>query len=146
MGGSGRVIEGQAETRPILTENRCYLSGASRCYLCGGPLYRLNVHGTYMLRCTGTGADRHSCTSPANMVPLETAEALADDVLGSLRQPVYAITVVPGNGPSIDAQLARLDFERRQIAMRGLSWEEEERERRTLRKRWERRRPDRAHR
>jgi hypothetical protein len=70
------------------------------------------------------------------MIPIETADALAEDVLGSLGEIVYEYQTVRGNEAEHAAKLAALDFERRQIGMRGLSWDEEEDARAELRARY----------
>jgi DNA invertase Pin-like site-specific DNA recombinase len=124
---------------PVLRENRCALSGAARCYRCGGPMYRImSGRGDGRigyLRCSGLGPDRKSCGAP--MVRLDAAEALADEVMGRLVHPVYEIAVLPGNGAELDAALAALDYERRQVALRGLSWADEDAERARIRREWE---------
>jgi DNA invertase Pin-like site-specific DNA recombinase len=124
---------------PVLAENRCALSGAARCYRCGGPMYRImsgrGDNRIGYLRCSGLGPDRKSCGAP--MIRLSTAETLADEVMGGLVHPVYEIAVLPGNGAELDAALARLDYERRQLALRGLSWADEDAERARIRAEWE---------
>jgi DNA invertase Pin-like site-specific DNA recombinase len=133
---AGKRLDKKQRRGPVLKSNRCALSGASRCHACGGPLYKIRSqygqHGPgHYLRCAGTGPDRRSCGAP--MIWLETAEALAEQVMGGLLHPVYEITVVPGNGAELDAALARLDYERRQVALRGLSWADEDAERARIR-------------
>lgn len=132
---AGARLDSAPKRGPVLKSNRCYLSGASRCRRCGGPMYRIRCGKLYYLRCTGTGPDRKSCGVP--LVRLEVAEQLADKYLGSLRRPEYEVSVIPGNGAEIDAALARLDFERQQVARRGLSWDDEDRERARIRAEWE---------
>lgn len=129
---AGQALDSRPKRGPVVKSNRCELSGAARCLSCGGPLYRIMTGATGRtrtpyLRCAGTGPDRKSCGAP--MVRLETAQALAEAVLGNLHHPVEEITVEPGNGPELDARLAALDYERRQVALRGLSWEDEDAER-----------------
>lgn len=141
---AGERLDHKQYRGTVVKENRCYLSAASRCRWCDGPLYKILPRGkkgeprVAQLRCSGTGAHRTSCTSPANMVELATAEALADEVIGSLQQSTLAITTVPGNGPELAAELARLEFQRRQVAMSGLGWDELEAELARLRQEWER--------
>jgi len=140
---AGKRLDAKPYRGTIVHENRCYLSAASRCYYCGGPMYKIMTRGKKgepriaQLRCSGTGAHRTSCMSPANLVPLSTAETLADDVLGSLHQSTLTITTVPGNGPAIAAELARIEFRRRQVAMSGLGWDQLEQELARLRQEWE---------
>lgn len=136
---AGKALDKREHRGPILAENRCELSGATRCAGCGGPLYRITggrgeVRTAY-LRCSGTGPARKSCGAP--MIPLETAVALAERVLGGLLAPVYAFTEVPGNEAEIAARLAGLDYERRQVALRGLSWADEDAERARIRAEYE---------
>jgi DNA invertase Pin-like site-specific DNA recombinase len=134
---AGQALDARPKRGPVLAGNRCALSGAVKCWKCGGPLYRIRDGrgGTYYLRCAGTGAARKSCGAP--MIRLDVAEALADEVLGGLVHPVYEYRVVTGNEAQIDARLAELDFERRQVALRGLSWEDEDRERARIRAAYE---------
>ena len=133
---AGRSLDERPKRGPVVAENRCALSGAARCHACGSPLYRIRSQyggsgpGHY-LRCAGTGAARKGCGAP--MIWLETAEALADEVIGGLREQIYEFRVVPGNEAEIDAQLASLDYERRQVALRGLSWADEDAERARIR-------------
>jgi hypothetical protein len=129
---AGLALDGRPKRGPVLAENRCALSGAARCYRCGGPLYRIN---RAYLRCAGTGPARESCGVP--MIRLDVAGALADDVIGGLLNPVYESTDIPGNEAEIDAALARLDFERRQVALRGLTWDAEDAERARIRAAYE---------
>ena len=133
---AGKALDGRPKRGPVLKANRCALSGAVKCWRCGGPLYRIRCqYGQagpgYYLRCAGAGPDRKSCGTP--MIWLATAEALADEVLGSLRTPVREYRVTPGNEAEIDARLAALMYEKRQIALRGLSWEAEDIERNRIR-------------
>jgi hypothetical protein len=72
------------------------------------------------------------------MIRLAAAEALADEVLGNRLHPVCEIREVPANEAEIDDQLAALDYERRQVALRGLSWEAEDAERARIRAECER--------
>jgi len=136
---AGKALDERDKRGPVLKENRCALSGAARCASCGGPLYRIwcgrRTSRAAYLRCSGTGPDRKGCGAP--MIRLDAAEALAGEVLGSLLHPVYEITVVPGNEAEIDAALARLDYERRQVALRGLSWADEDLERARIREQYE---------
>ena len=135
---AGRALDGRPKRGPVLRENRCALSGASRCLACGGPMYRIrcgNRNPHYYLRCSGTGAARTSCG--AAMVRLDAAEMLADEVIGGLMHPIYEIQEIPGNEAEIDAQLAVLDYQRRQVALRGLSWADEDAERARIREQYE---------
>lgn len=136
---AGKALDARPKRGPVIAENRCALSGAARCWHCGGPLYRVycgrTASRTAYLRCSGTGPARKSCGAP--MVRLDAAEALADQVLGGMAHPVYEITVVPGNGAEIDAALAALEYERRQVALRGLSWAGEDLERARIRAQWD---------
>jgi hypothetical protein len=101
-----------------------------------GPEGRPGVQGpcgrpaVFNLRCTGRGADRRGC---GNVVPLATAHKLADQYLGGLNRPIYEISVVAGNESELLDRKARLDLERRQLAMRGLSFDQEDQERARLR-------------
>ena len=135
---AGRALENRPKRGPVLRENRCALSGASRCLACGGPMYRIrcgNGNPHYYLRCSGTGPARKSCG--AAMVRLDTAGMLADWVIGGLAHPVYEIREIPGNDAEISAQLAALDYQRRQVALRGLSWADEDAERARIREQYE---------
>jgi DNA invertase Pin-like site-specific DNA recombinase len=132
---AGKRLDDAPKRGPVARENRCALSGASRCWSCGGPLYRIwcgtGTSRAAYLRCSGTGPDRHGCGAP--MIRLDTAEALADEVLGGLGMPVLEFREVPGNEAEIAARLAALDYERRQVALRGLPWDEEDAERARIR-------------
>jgi DNA invertase Pin-like site-specific DNA recombinase len=135
---AGEALDSRPHRGPVLKENRCALSGAARCAACGGPLYKIkagNGNKHLYLRCAGTGAARKSCG--AGMIQLETAEALADEVLGSLLHPVFEYSEIPGNEAELDARLAALDYERRQVALRGLSWADEDAERARIRAEYE---------
>lgn len=131
---ANQALTGRPKRRgPVLAENRSYLSGPARCYWCSGPMYRIRTY----LRCAGSGADRKTC-SARNTISLAVAEQLASDVLGSLSTPEYAVKTVSGNGPAIAAKLARIEFERGQVARRpGLTWDQVEAEMQKLRKEWE---------
>ena len=136
---AGKALDARPARGPVLRENRCALSGATRCWSCGGPLYRIRAgHGnTHLyLRCAGTGPDRRWSRpdDPARC----RYEALANEVIGGLVQNVYEITEVPGNEAELDARLAGLDYERRQVALRGLSWDAEDAERARIRAEYER--------
>ena len=132
---AGKRLDDAPRRGPVLAENRCALSGAARCWQCGGPLYKVMTgtgrNRTAYMRCSGTGQARKSCGAP--LIRLDVAEALADEVLGALAHPVYEYREVPGNEAEIDAAPAALDYQRRQVALRGLSWDEEDAERARIR-------------
>jgi hypothetical protein len=116
--------------------NPKWLSGeAAGCAMCGGPM---NVKGSNVkyLRCERAGRDdpqRKPCTTPANMVPFETAVRLADEYMSGLGQFVYEQVVVEGNATLRQAMLedierrarnaARLPFDQMMPVMRELEAE-----------------------
>jgi len=111
------------------------LSSNTYCYPCSlrgtdSPMYLT----AGLLRCTGRGADRHGC---GNCLPLGTARKLADRYLGGLAREIFEITTVPGNEATLRDRRSRLDLERRQVAMAGLSFDAEDSERARLRAEYE---------
>jgi DNA invertase Pin-like site-specific DNA recombinase len=121
----------QRRSGPRATGETEPLSATTFCYPCSlrgvdSPMYRVGG----LLRCTGRGADRRGC---GNCIPLDVARRLADQYLGGLNRPIYEISVVAGNEAELRDRKARLDLERRQLAMRGLSFDQEDAERARLR-------------
>jgi DNA invertase Pin-like site-specific DNA recombinase len=136
---AGKRLSAAPKRGPVVKENRCYLSGASKCAECGGPLYKVmtgrGASRRAYLRCSGTGPDRKGCGVP--LIRLETAEELINEEMDTLNFPLVEFAIEPGNGAEIDAKLAALDYERRQVAMRGLTWAEEDAERDRIRREYE---------
>lgn len=113
-----------------------WLSGIARCERCDGPLYRIDTgpkhRRTTYLRCTGTGPQRKGCGAP--LIRWDVAEPLSNDVLGALKIPEYERALIStGNSAELDARLAEIEFERKRLSARGLSWDAEDAERARLR-------------
>ena len=113
-----------------------WLSGIARCERCDGPLYRIDTGPkgrriTY-LRCSGTGPLRKGCGAP--LIRWDVAEPLSNDVLGALTIPEYERALISvGNSAELDARAAEIEFERKRLSARGLSWDAEDAERARLR-------------
>lgn len=117
------------------------LSGASRCAACAergvtSPMYKIRpLDGEFRLRCAGKGAGRKGC---GNMVVLSDARAAADELLGGSEEDMREVVTTRGNAAEKAVAKDAIERERQAVAMRGLSWEDEEVVRARLRAEWDR--------
>jgi DNA invertase Pin-like site-specific DNA recombinase len=122
-------------------ENRAMLAEALSCPFCeDSPMYRIKTpgrkHPYLYYRCYGRGTKRSSC---GNMVRLELVDAAVNEIMTStFNKQVKRHKIVYGNEAEIQAELERINFERKQLAARALPWDEEDRERARLREEFER--------
>jgi DNA invertase Pin-like site-specific DNA recombinase len=122
-------------------ENRAMLAESLLCPFCeDSPMYRHRAQGRkkvyFYYRCAGRGRQRSSC---GNEVRVELVNAAVNEIMASTFDvPVMRHEIVYGNEAEIEAELERIRFELKQLAVKELNWEEEDRERALLRAEHER--------
>lgn len=131
---ANQALKTRPKRGPVLAENRAMLATAIFCPRCeGSPMYRIECRDSVYYRCSGRGPARKGCGNRVKLPLVDAAVSrIADRVFDA---PVMVLTRIPGNDHS--EELAKIEDERRDLAMRGLPWAEEDAERAKLRARYD---------
>jgi DNA invertase Pin-like site-specific DNA recombinase len=115
------------------TSGTSSLSGALRCARCSSPMYKItcgsgNQARVAYYRCSGRGPQRRGC---GNMIRLDVADALVDEVMGMLTRPRVEWQLIKGHG--YDADITDVNLKLRDLVSQGLSEDAEDAARAELR-------------
>jgi site-specific DNA recombinase len=115
-------------------ENRAMLAGALSCPDCDdSPMYlrKAGRAGQYRYYyCMGRGSQRQSC---GNLVTVAAVDDAVNAIIaGAFNVPVMVKKIDHGNEAALEAELAGIEFELKQLPARGLSRADEQAERERL--------------
>ena len=115
------ALENRPKRGPVIDENRALCSSILFCPVCGGesPMYRIRggeYRSIFYYRCTGKGAHRKGC---GNNLHLTTVDALVDEAMSSLNEPIRRQVLIPGTDHS--AELADVQFRIKDLANQNLN-------------------------
>ena len=105
-------------------ETRAMLSGVLSCGHCDdSPMYRITTKDGQFYRCSGRGAARRGC---GNMVRLAKVDAAVTQIVSIwFNSEIQERTLIPGNEAELDAKLADLKLDIRQLDPDDASYDDD---------------------